>query len=127
MGFHNNAVATVWKLKQMPEGAQFQDVQISTSIKNKKTDKFESDFSGYVRFVGEAARNARELQERDRIVLKETDVTRRYDKDTQKEFFNCTVYSWERYQQPNASDNFCAGTANTKACTNNDDYYIECE
>lgn len=129
MGFHNNAVATVWKLKDMPQEASYQDVQISTSVKNKQTGSYESDFSGYVRFVGSAVKEVKTLKEKDRIVLKETDVTRRYDKETQKEFFNCTVYAWERFR-PNAEkdaadDSFCAGTAKTEEYINNDEYFIE--
>lgn len=96
MGFRNGAIATVWKVKEPSEGDKFRDVQISTSRKNKKTDKYESDFSGYVRFVGKAIEGVDEFKEKDRIVLKNVDVNRRYDKEKEKEYVNFTVFDWEK-------------------------------
>lgn len=96
MGFKNSAVATVWKIKDSDGENRFRDVQISTSRRNKKTGEYESDFSGYVRFVANAVAGVEDLKEKDRIILKNVDVSRRYDKKKRKEFVNFTVFGWER-------------------------------
>jgi hypothetical protein len=98
MGFRNNAIATVWKVKDSDGESRFRDVQISTSRKDKKTGEHKSDFSGYVRFVAKAVVGVESLKEKDRIVLKNVDVGRKYDKDKGKEFVNFTVLEWERVE-----------------------------
>ena len=98
MGFRNGAIATVWKVKEVTDGDKFRDIQISTSRKNKKTEKYEADFSGYVRFVGNAIKGTENLTEKSRIVLKSVDVSRRYDKENNKEYVNFTVFEWEEAQ-----------------------------
>ena len=103
MGFKNSAIATIWKIKDIDGENIFRDVQISTSRKNKKTGEYESDFSGYVRFVANAVVGVESLKEKDRIVLKNVDVSRRYDKKKGREFVNFTVYEWERME--NRSNN----------------------
>lgn len=103
MGFKNSAIATIWKIKDTDGENIFRDVQISTSRKNKKTGEYESDFSGYVRFVANAVTGVEGLKEKDRIVLKNVDVSRRYDKKKGREFVNFTVYEWERME--NRSNN----------------------
>ena len=40
---------------------------MSTSRKNKETDTYEQDFSGYVMMLGHAHAKAQKLRERDRI------------------------------------------------------------
>lgn len=95
MGFRNNAIATVWKIKESDGESKFRDVQISTSKRNKKTGDYESDFSGYVRFVAKAVAGVENLKEKDRIILKNVDVSRRYDKERGREFINFTVFEWE--------------------------------
>ena len=51
------------------------------SRKNKNTGEYETDFSGYVGFVGTvAAKKAAQLKEKDRIRLGDVDVTTKYDK-----------------------------------------------
>lgn len=96
MGFKNGTVATVWKVKDSDGDNRFRDVQISTSKRNKKSGEYESDFSGYVRFVANAVAGVERLKEKDRIILKNVDVSRRHDKKKGKEFVNFTVFEWER-------------------------------
>jgi len=109
MGFRNNAIATIWKVKESNGENRFRDVQISTSRKNRKTGEYESDFSGFVRFVGNAMTGVEALKEKDRIVLKNVDVSRKYDKEKKKEFVHFIVFDWEPYSnktnsQKNQSD-----------------------
>lgn len=103
MGFKNSAVATIWKIKDSDGENRFRDVQISTSRKNKKTGEFESDFSGYVRFVANAVVGVENLKEKDRIVLKNVDVSRKYDKKKGKEFVNFTVFEWEMAEKKSSN------------------------
>lgn len=98
MGFKNGAIATVWKVKEADGESKFRDVQISTSKRNKRTGEYISDFSGYVRFVANAVAGVENLKEKDRIILKNTDVSRKYDKDKNKEFVNFTVFEWEKVE-----------------------------
>lgn len=83
--FANNSYAKVWKIfpKEKPE-QKFTMIQLSTSKKNKQTNKYETDFSGYVRLIGKAEEKAPELQAEDRIQLLNTGVTNKYDKETKK-------------------------------------------
>jgi len=97
MGFKNGVVATIWKIKKGNAADKFRDVQISVSRKNKHTNSFQTEFSGYVRFVGNTINGVDELKRKDRIVLKGVDVTRRYDPEEKKEYINFTVYDWVMY------------------------------
>lgn len=71
-------------------------VRISTSRKNKMTDQYETDFSGFVDFIGkDAAQKALQLKERDRIKLGDVSVTNRYDKDKGITYTNFACFSFE--------------------------------
>ena len=79
MGFRKDGFATVWEVKTGK--GNYSDVRISTSKKNKQTDQYETDFSGFVRFAGDAHKNASGLKEKDRIKLGDCDVTNSYNKE----------------------------------------------
>lgn len=107
MGFRDNAYATVWEVK--PVSAKVTQVQLSTSRKNQE-GQYETDFKGFVRFVGAAtAVAASKLRERDRIKITSCEVTNRYDKERAREFTNYTVFGFERVEQ-----NGSANTAKQK-------------
>ena len=93
MGFRPGAYATVWQT-QAGKG-NFTDVRLSISRKVKDSDQYEDEFSGYCMFIGEARAKAEKLKERDRIKLGDTDVTRRYDREKQKEYYTFKVFSFE--------------------------------
>ena len=94
MGFRKGAYATVWEVESVND--RVTKVRISTSRKNKQTDQYEDDFSGFVSFVGTAtAAQARTLQKKARIRLGDVDVTNRYDKEQHKSFTNFTAFSFE--------------------------------
>lgn len=60
------------------------------------TGEYETDFSGFVSFLGSAAaRKAAGLKERDRIRLGDVDVNNRYDKEKQITYTNFNVFSFE--------------------------------
>ena len=52
MGFREGAFATVWEITNMSDN--FSKIRVSTSRKDKKTDEYVTDFSGFVSLIGEA-------------------------------------------------------------------------
>lgn len=105
MGFRTGAYATVWEVKQ--GNGNYTDVRLSISKKNKQTDQYEQDFSGYVRFIGTAHQNAGTLHEKDRIKIGDCEVTNNYNKEKKVTYTNFAVFSFE-----NANDN-SSGQKNT--------------
>lgn len=94
MGFRSGSYATVWEVNPVSE--TMTKVRLSTSKKNKQTDSYETDFSGFVAFVGAAAaKNAAHLKEKDRLKLGDVEVTTKYDKEKKISYTNFTVFSFE--------------------------------
>lgn len=94
MSFRNNAYATVWEVT--PKTATITSARISTSRKDKETDKYETDFSGFVSFLGTAAASkALSLKKEDRIKLLDVAVTSKYDKEQNKTYTNFNVFDFE--------------------------------
>lgn len=98
MGFRSNSFATIWSVE--PGKGNFMNVRLSISRKNKETEQYEDEFSGFCMFIGEARAKAEKLKERDRIKLGDVDVTRRYDKEKQKEYYTFKVFSFEPADAP---------------------------
>ena len=92
MGFRAGAYATVWEL--LPRDNKM-SARISTSKKNRETEKYENDFSAIVSFYGEAKEAAKKLRSRDRIKLLEVDVMTRYDAVADRAYTNFYVYKFE--------------------------------
>lgn len=93
MGFRENSYATIWQVKTVSE--TLTNARISISRKNKQTGEYETDFSGFVSFVGtSAASKAANLKEKDRIKLLKTDVTNKYDKDKDVAYTNYKVFDF---------------------------------
>lgn len=93
MGFRTGAYATVWEIKQ--GNGNYTDVRISTSKKDRGTDKYVTDFSGYVRLVGEAHQSASNLQEKDRIKIGDCEVTNNYNKEKNTTYVNYAIFGYE--------------------------------
>lgn len=103
MGFRTGSYAKVWKVE--PKSDRVTDLRISVSKKNKESGEYEQDFGGYVRCVGAAcASKAASLSEGSRIRLGDVDVTRRFDKDAQKEYTNFTVFAFETEDEAEAEE-----------------------
>ena len=96
MGLRTGCIATIWQVE--PKG-KYTRVKFSTSKKNKDTNTYETDFSGFANFVGQAHAEAAKLKERDRVKLEEFEVTNKYDKE--KKTTN-TYYSVFKISDPNA-------------------------
>lgn len=93
MGFRTGSYATIWEVKK--GNGNYSDVRLSTSRKNKQTDEYVTDFSGFVRFVGTAHQNAGSLKEKDRIKICDCEVTNSYDKEKKVTYTNFAVFSFE--------------------------------
>lgn len=73
MGFRTDAYATIWEIQNK---GKYSVVSMSTSKKNKDTNQYETDFSSkFVRFIGRANDAITGLQKKDRVKLKNIDVT----------------------------------------------------
>lgn len=93
MGFRNGAYGKVWQVKAGT--GNFTDVRISISKKNRTTNEYEQDFSGFVRFIGDAHKAAGSLKEGDRIKIRECEVTNSYNKEKNTTYTNFAVFSFE--------------------------------
>ena len=95
MGFRKESYATVWEVE--PVSDTLTKGRISIRRKNKQTGDYETDFSGFVSFVGTvAAKNATQLKEKDRIKLGDVDVTNRYDTEKKVTYTNYKIFSFEK-------------------------------
>ena len=94
MGFRKDAYAKVWKLEK-PEGKNYFNAQIS--INRKKDDGYETEFSSFVRLVGEASKKAESLNVEDNLIIKlgDVDVTNNYVKEKNTTYWNCTVFDFD--------------------------------
>lgn len=83
MGFRTGAYAKVWEVTPMSDTST--KVRLSVSRKNKQTNEYEQDFSGFVLAIGTAAaKKAACLKEGERIKLGDVDVTTKYDKEKKR-------------------------------------------
>ncbi|MEG1331930.1 MAG: hypothetical protein RSC97_10890 [Eubacterium sp.] len=112
--FRDGSYATVWKVDEKGRVCQ---ASLSTSRKDKDTGEYYTDFRhNFVTFIGEAAKRAALLKERDRIKIKSCAVGNKYDKEKNKEYWNCYIYDFEMVD--NNKEN---APVNTNASSENED------
>lgn len=100
MGFRTGSYATVWSVESLSDTKT--RARISVSRKNRQTDEYEVDFSGFVDFVGTAAaKKASILKEKDRIRLGDVDVTNNYVKEKNITYTNFKIFSFETQDEIN--------------------------
>ena len=96
MGFKNGAYAKVWEVVPPQEGKKTYRVRLSISRKDKLSGEYETDFSGYVSFIGKAAALAKEkLTKESRVKLLETDVASAYNKEKKEAAYYFKVFDAE--------------------------------
>lgn len=94
MGFRTGSYATIWSVESASDTRT--KARISISRKNKQTGEYDTDFSGFVDFIGTAAaRKALTLKEKDRIRLGDVDVTNNYNKEKNITYTNFKIFSFE--------------------------------
>lgn len=92
MGFRTGAFAKVWDVESI-SGTNTK-LRISISRKNRQTQEYEQDFSGFVNCIGTAAAHkAAGLKKGARIKLGEIDVSTKYINE--KNYTNFKVFSFE--------------------------------
>lgn len=93
MGFRKDAWATCWGVEVKSD--TLTQVRLSTSRKDKQTEEYVQDFSGFVAFIGTAnAKKAALLKEKDRIKLGDIEVTTKYDGDKKITYTNFKCYNF---------------------------------
>lgn len=94
MGFRTGAWGKVWEVTPVSDTST--KIRISTSRKDKQTNEWKDDFSGYVMCVGTAAASkAAKLQKGDRIKLGDVDVTTTYNEERKTTYTNFRLFSFE--------------------------------
>lgn len=103
MGFRKDAWATCWGVEVKSD--TLTQVRLSTSRKDKKTEEYVQDFSGFVAFVGTAAaKKAASLKEKDRIKLGDVEVTNRYDKEKGVSYTDFKCYNFTTQENTSNDD-----------------------
>lgn len=110
MGFRQDGFMTVWSVEPSKSGNTTR-VRLSSSRKNKNTDEWEQDFSGFCTFIGDAHKAAAKLKERDRIKILECDVGTTYNKEKKIEYVNYKVFDFEMADGGKPSGNTKQGKA----------------
>jgi len=101
MGFSNGSYAKVWNVENR---GNYHDVRISVSSKDKKSGEYKQTFGGFVRFVGKAHNQAKDLREGDRIRMDRVDVENRYDADKKTTYYNWAVFEYSLPDGNNSVD-----------------------
>ena len=78
------------KIKEVEDKGNYSICKISTSKKNRTTDKYETDFIGKVRFVGDA--HLQRPMANQRIKITSCGVQNCYTKDDNLEFLRIPTY-----------------------------------
>jgi hypothetical protein len=95
IGFRLNSYAKIWEIE--PVSDTITKLRISISRKNKHTDEYEQDFSGYVACFGTAAASsAARLKKGDVIKLGECDVSTKYDAEKKVTYTNYKLFDFEK-------------------------------
>lgn len=94
MGFRNGSYCKVWSVESISD--THTKLKISNSKRNKNTEEWETDFSGFVSCYGTAvAKKAACLKEGDKIKLGEVDVSNFYSKKNEREYTTFKVFSFD--------------------------------
>lgn len=93
MGFRKDAYATVWGVEE-GKGNSLK-VRLSVSRKNRETQQYETEFSGFCSFIGTAKAKGEKLKERDRIKLGDVDVTTWYNKEKNVDYTMFKVFDFD--------------------------------
>lgn len=91
--FSVNSYAKIWEIKEIKE--KYTDIRISTSVKNKTTEKYEQDWGAFVRLVGQAHQQMQYLSEGDKFKILRCGVTNSYDKEKKVTYTNYVIFEIE--------------------------------
>lgn len=109
MGFRTGSFATIWGTVESISDTRAK-ARISISRRNRQTGEYDTDFSGFVDFIGTAAaKKAMTLKEKDRIKLGDVDVSNKYSKEKNITYVNYKVFSFETQNEMNAGSSGSSG------------------
>lgn len=91
--FSAGSFAKIWEIKE--GSGNYTDIRISTSKKNKETGKYEQDFGGYVRMVGQAHEAMAHLEEKDSFKIIRCGVENHYSKEKKVTYNNFVIFEVE--------------------------------
>lgn len=100
--FSAGAYAKIWEIKAI--NANYSDIRISTSKKDKETGKYTQDFGGYVRMVGQAHSAMSYLSESDSFKIVRCGVENRYDKEKKVTYNNFVIFEVEYEESAKAPE-----------------------
>lgn len=95
MGLRKEGYGTVWdEPRRLSQGVV--SMRMTTSKKDRETGNYETDFSGFITFIGKKiADKAMALKHGERIQIKDFEVTSSYDKEKKKEYINYKIYDFD--------------------------------
>lgn len=93
MGFRTGSYAKVWETR--PGKGNYSEARISVSKKDKSTGEYNTEFSGWVRLIGNAHQKINTIKNGDSIRLGDVDVTNRYVKEKNTTYVNYAVFDFD--------------------------------
>ena len=90
----------VWGVERKEK---YTKVKATVSKKNKQTNQYEVDWSGFLTFIGEAHSSAASLKVGDNIKVTEFEVSTSYNKEKNVNYTNYAVYKFEMAGNNNAN------------------------
>ena len=90
MGFKNNGFAKVWDVQQK-DG--YVSIRMSTSYKDKNTEEYKTDFSGFAKLLGDA--KDKPVIVGDRIKIISCEVKNKYNKERRTTYTDYIIWDLE--------------------------------
>ena len=128
MGFRTGAYASVFSVEK--GRGNYYDVNIATSRKDKNTGNYNTDFRGFVRFAGDAAKGIERLNGMTsknngnrpiaRVRLGDVDTTNSYSPENGKTYTHYAVFTFEYADDSNLQNNSNANSTNNNEKSLND-------
>ena len=102
--FAVGSYAKIWEIKDIKD--KFSDIRISTS-KKVSEGKYEQDFGGFVRLVGQAHAQLQYLSAGDKFKIVRCGVKNKYDKEKKTTYTNYVIFEIEAEDpaEPKAEEN----------------------
>ena len=91
--FSAGSYAKIWEIKAI--NANYSDIRISTSKKDKETGEYKQDFGGYVRMVGQAHKAMETLKESDSFKIIRCGVENHYNKEKKTTYNTFVIFEVE--------------------------------
>ena len=118
MGFREGAFATIWEIT---DEKKYASVKLSISRKDKESGEYKKDFSGIVRFIGNAYKTVKNRDPETRIKLGACDVTNHYDKEKERLYTNYAVFECEVLQAQKKNKDLDEETKNDEISSDEED------